>query len=225
MVYNGRDGGTQMAGVYYQVRAESVSDAVQCGLKLSEHADREIMLPGENHIRRVMSAWLHPHDLPEKTPKDEYRCLRLEMDPARCHVGDADLYRLGLLHPALMQRYLDSIVLLRDYRFGVFRRPECLISFSLLDTQIAVIGSVMDTPVLYGSSSSLYLQNRMSAYDEALQDDGNALLFAWCRLLETKGMVERFQDAEGLTEIYVSKRTGNSLVLSVPERTDAEVWP
>ena len=214
-----------MAGVYYQVRAGAASDAVQCGLKLSEHADREIVLPGEAYARRVMAAWLHPDDLPVKTPADGYRCLRIEMDPARCHVGDADLYHLGLQHPELMRRYLGSIVLLRDYRFGTFRRPECLITSSLLDSQIEVIGSVMDTPVLYGSSSTLYLQNRMSAYDETLRDDGNALLFAWCRLLESKGLMERFPDADGITEVFVSKRTGNLLVLSIPDRTEAEVWP
>lgn len=212
-----------MAVVYFQVPAAAVRDAVQCGLKLSEHADREIRLPGESTPRRAMQARLHPGDLPVRG--EGFVCLRIEMDPARCHVGDADLFRLGLTRPALMERYLSTIVPLRDYRFGRFRSPECLVTSSVLADQIAVTGRALDMPVLYESSASLYLQARMAAYEEACKDGGNGLFFAWCRLLESKGLMERFPDETGVLEVFRSKVTGEMLVLEVPDRTDAEVWP
>lgn len=235
-----------MAGVYYQVRAREAQDAVQCGLKLSEHADREILFPGETQPRRVMTAWLHPEDLPGRfaCPSGEasagpvhashlqdndvhnaHVCLRLEVDAGRCMVGDADLYRMGRQHSVLMQRYLSSLTPLRAYRFGSFRSPECLISASVLDSQIAVMGRAMDVAVLYESSETLYLQTCMAAYGEASQDSGNGLLFAWCRLLESKGLMERFSDETGNREVYVSRKTGGMLVLEVSDRKDAEVWP
>lgn len=212
-----------MAVVYFQVSATAVRDAVQCGLKLSEHADREIRLPGESVPRRAMQARLHPDDLPARG--EGFVCLCIEVDPARCHVGDADLYRVARTHPALMEQYLSTLVPLRDYRFGRFRSPECLITASVLDGQITVIGRALDTPVLYENSAALYLQARMAAYEEACKDGGNGLFFAWCRLLESKGLMERFPDETGTMEIFRSKVTGEMLVLEVPDRTDAEVWP
>lgn len=214
-----------MAGVYYQVRTEQVSDAVQCGLKLSEHAVRELLLPAEAQPRRVMIAWLHPDDLPDRGTDNGHTCLRLDVDPARCWIGDADLYRMGREHPGLMARYLSSLVPLREYRFGTFRSPECAIPFSVLDSQIAVIGRSLDVAVLYESSASLYLQNLMASYEEAQKDNGNALFFAWCRLLASKGLMDRFADSTGNREVYLSKETDALLVLEVPNREDAEVWP
>ena len=214
-----------MAGVFYQIRDVAVADAVQCGLKLSEHADRELVLPGETKTRRVMTAWLHPDDLPNMEPGSDLRCLRLDMDPERCYVGDADLYRLGLHYPALMQQYQETLVPLRDYRFGTFRAPECLITNSVLDTQIEVAGRAIGFPVVFENSATLYLRACMSSCEETLQDGGNALLFAWCRLLESKGLMERFPDGTGAKEVFRSKRTGAILVLAVPDRAEAEVWP
>lgn len=225
VVYNGQDGGTFMAGVYYQVRADQAGDAVQCGLKLSEHADREVLFPGETQPRRVMTAWLHPQDLPDPGSAHEQVCLRLDVDPLRCIIGDADLYRLGKTHPVLMERYLSSLVPLRGYRFGTFRAPECLIPSSILDSQISVMGRALDFPVLFEDSETLYLQTCMRSYGDALQDNGNALFFSWCRLLASKGLMERFTDPSGNREIFLSKETGGLLVLDVPARTDAEVWP
>jgi hypothetical protein len=214
-----------MAGVYFQIRAEALADAVQCGLKLSEHADRELILPGEAKARRVMSACLHPEDFPKSRQGSEYRILRLDLDPARCHVGDADLYRMGRQHPALMQLFLKTLVLLRDYRFGTFREPECLVTNSVLDTQIEVAGHAIGFPVVFENSAALYLRNRMGSYDETLRDGGNALFFAWCRLLESKGHLERYPDEAGEKEVFLSKRTGEILVLTVPDHTEAVAWP
>ena len=214
-----------MAGVYFQIRAEQAADAVQCGLKLSEHADREVLLPGESHPRRVLTAWLHPQDLPDPGLTKGHVCLRLDVDPLRCIIGDADLYRLGNTHPALMERYLSSLCPLREYRFGSFRAPECLIPSSILDSQISVMGRALDFPVLYEDSETLYLQTCMRSYGEAMQDNGNALFFSWCRLLSSKGQMERFVDPAGNREVFLSKATGGLLVLEVPDRCDAEVWP
>lgn len=214
-----------MAGVYYQIRADMAADAVQCGLKLSEHADRELVFPGESQSRPVMTAWLHPDDLPDRGTAHGHVCLRLEVDPARCLVGDADLFRFGRTEPLLMERFAASLVPLKAYRFGTFRSPECFIPSSVLDSQIVVLGRALDIPVLYENSETLYLQTLMSGYEEARKDHGNALFFAWCRLLASKGLMDRFADDAGNRELYLSRDTGSLLVLDVPEREDAEVWP
>ncbi len=223
--YNGQNGGVEMAGVYYQVKTEVLADAVQCGLKLSEHADREIFLPGEAMPRRFMTAWLHPEDLPLREPSDSGHCLRLEIDPSRCYVGDAHLYRMGLLQSELKQRYLETLVPLKAYRFGGFRLPECLVGTSVLDSQIAVMGAAMDAPVLYKDSATLYLQTRMAEYEEICGDGGNALLYAWCTQQETIGTMRRHRDKEGKTEVFLSNRTGSTLVLEVPPLELGKEWP
>jgi hypothetical protein len=214
-----------MAGVYFPIRTDLLSDAVHCGLKLSEHADRDLVLPGETRIRRIMTACLHPDDFPDSRLGSGFRILRLDLDPAKCLVGDADMYRMGLIHPVLMQIYLKTLVLLRDYRFGTFRAPECLISNSVLDSQIEETGHAKGFPVVFENSASLYLRSRMGSYDEALADGGNALFFSWCRMLESKGHLERYADETGEKEVYRSKRTGEILVLSVPGHMEAVGWP
>ncbi len=218
-----------MAGVYFQIKSTAVADAVQCGMKLKEFASRELVLGNDGQARPVMVAWLHPDDLPQKSDNPgtdrQFTCLRLEVDSARCFIGDADLYRAGLRHPNLMQRYLASIVILRDYQYGNFCSPECLLTHSILDQQIEIMGTAKDVPVLFENSKTLYMQHMMDNYEEAVQDGGNALLFSWCRLQESKGLLERYMDETMGKEIFVSKRTGKVVVLDVPDRATAEVWP
>jgi len=222
-----------MAGVYFQLKTTAVKDSMLCGIKLTEHADRSLKLPAEPVERKFMTAWLHPDDLPFRRyhwlsgaeSEFGYSCVRLEVDPHKCYVGEADLYRLGLTNQYLMDKYLESVVPLNQYTFGIFRTPECLISHSVLDGQIEMLGDAKDIPVLYESSADLYLQNKMGEYEQCSNDYGNALFFSWCRLLESKGLAERFVDNEGVKEIYISKKTGKILVLDIPDENNAELWP
>lgn len=214
-----------MAGVYFQIRAESAKTAVQCGLKLSEHADRLIRLPGCQYPQKVMTAWLHPEDLPKKETGMGQVCLHLELDPSRCYVGDEALYSVGLCSGSVMELYLESLVKLKNYHFGSYRAPGCLIPLSVLDTQINVLGKALDYPIPYENSAAMYLRAQTTKLKDALKDEGNALLFSWCLALESKGLVERFEDDKGQTVVFVSKGTGKTLILKTPEEDSPGMWP
>jgi len=205
-----------MSVLYFYVPADSVSDIVDCGIKLSQWYDRELDF-GEPHGRRkALRALINPWDDPGKSRDPSYRCIRLELDAAECRVGDADLYRMGLSEPSLMARYLRTLVPLSEYRFCTFRNPECLVFTSILPDQIEVTGKVQDTPVLFENSETLYLGNLLESIEQERQDSGNTLVYAYCRYLESMGGMRCIENRDlGLT-VFVEPETDAYIVTRTP---------
>lgn len=205
-----------MSVLYYYVPADSVCDIIDCGIKLSQWYDRELDF-GEPHGRRkVLRALINPWDEPEKSRDKSYRCLRLDLDPKECRVGDADLFRMGLSEPSLMARYLRTLVPLSDYRFGTFRNPECLVFTSILPEQIEVTGKVQDTPVLFENSEALYMGNLLEKFEQQCQDSGNTLVYAYCRYLESLGNMRRIENRDLGISVFLEPETDAYIVTRTP---------
>jgi hypothetical protein len=115
-----------------------------------------------------------------------------------------------------MERYLRTLVPLSDYRFGVFRNPECLVFTSILPDQIEVTGKVQDTPVLFESSESLYLGNLLEQVEQQHQDSGNTLIYAYCCYRESKGSMYRMENQELGITVFVDPETDAYIVTRTP---------
>lgn len=205
----------RMAGLYFYAPRDKISEIVSCGLKLSEWYDRQIILPGHSGERRLLKAHLNPRDNEVRLKDPNYRCLRLEVDANYCIVGDATLYEMGLKEPELMERYKNTLTPLKDYRFGTFREPEVLVMTSVLPDSIEVAGIAMDIPILYESSSALYLSNILEKHEETWNDSGNHLLYAYYLYLESKGRVTQFKDKEHA--VFFHRDSKEYVALKIPK--------
>lgn len=205
-----------MAELYFFVSKNKISDIIDCGLKLSEWYDREIILPGTAGNRKVLKAYLNPRDDRAKLKDDNYQCLRLNVDLEYCKVADSSLYKMGQDEPLLMKKYYESIVPLKNYCFGTFRDPEVLVLTSILPEYIETTGVALDIPLLYESSEAIYLVNLMEKHEELYKDSGNHLLYAFFTYLESKGQVTRFEDREKKQAVFFSNDSTEYTVLRIP---------
>ena len=205
-----------MAELYFFVPRDRIQDVVDCGLKLSEWYDREITLPGAPGSRIVLKAYLNPRDDRARYNDPNYKCIRLNVDLEYCKVADSTLYRMGQDEPYLMQKYYESIIPLKDYRFGTFREPEVLVLTSVLPEYIELTGVAMDVPLLYESSEALYLTNLMEKQEEVYKDSGNHLLYAFFTYLEARGQVVRYEDKEKGCAVFFVRDSDEYAVLRIP---------
>jgi hypothetical protein len=206
-----------MAGLYFYVPRAKIKDIVDCGLKLSEWYDREILLPGQRERSRAIRMLMNPRDDADKMKNPNYQCLRLEVNLDYCTVGEAALYQMGLKEPHLMECYLKGLIPFSEYRFGTFRNPEVLVMTSVLPECIEVMGKAMDIPILYENSTTLYLNNIIEKHEETYKDSGNHLLYAHYALLESLGRVKRFEDQEKGYVIFFNNDSSGYIVLRIPE--------
>lgn len=204
-----------MAGLYFYVPREKIRDIVDCGLKLSEWYDREIVLPGSKVSNKAIKTLMNPKDDASKMKDSRYQCLRLELDLDYCKVGEAVLFRMGLTDSFLMEQYLKTLMPFSDYRFGTFREPEVLVLASVLPDHIEVMGKAMDIPILYENSETLYLNNLSEQQEERYKDSGNHLLYAYYVLQESCGKVRKIED-KGYA-VFLSKSGPECTVLKVPK--------
>lgn len=126
-----------MVEVYYYIPAEEVENAIECGLKLSVWFDKEVHIGHDN--KKCLSALLNPKDDIEKYRSASLRCVKLELYPRYCFVADRYLYETGLNHPEIMKLYLDSVMPIENYTFGLYRLPECLVTSTIIGDQISLL--------------------------------------------------------------------------------------
>jgi len=206
-----------MADLYFFVSRDKVEDIVDCGLKLSEWYDRELILPGTNEKKKVLKALLNPRDDAGMMNDTNYQCLRLQVELDYCWVADALLYKMCQEDSQIMELYYNNIIPLRDYCFGTFRNPEVLVTTSVLPEFIDVAGEVLDTPLLYENSEKLYLVNLREKYEELYNDSGNNLLYAFFTYLEAKGKVTRYEDREQKNIVFFYTDSKGYTILKIPK--------
>jgi hypothetical protein len=203
-----------MAGLYLYVPVKKVEDITACGLKLSEWYDREIILPGLDEPVKVIKTLLNPKDDESKLKDSYWQCLRLEVNPDYCRVGDAVLYKMGLKNEKIMEYYKATMTPLKEYNFGRFRHPEALLTCSVLPDKIEVMGKVLDIPVLYENSAVLYLSNNLE--NERSKDSGNRILFSYYQYLENRGEAVSYEDKEHGYKVFFYNGNKDYIVLQIP---------
>ena len=203
-----------MVEVYYYVPADEVDNAVECGLKLSRWYDKEVVIAGDS--KKCISVLLNPKDDMEKYKSETYRCVKLELAPDYCYVADKYLYQVGLEIPQVMDIYMRTIVPIKDYMFGAYRLPECLVTSTVIGDHISLLNKRLDSPVLFDNSEELYVNNIIETYKEQHEDFADSMLYYfYCSLVE-KGKFEKFEDREGKISVFMDKRSGKAYTIKVP---------
>ncbi|HOM01877.1 MAG TPA: hypothetical protein PLH43_03510 [Acetivibrio sp.] len=204
-----------MVEVYYYIPKEEVENAVECGLKLSEYFDKEVII--ENTKMKCISALLNPKDDMEKYRSEGLRCVKLELPSEYCFVADKYLYEVGLNRPEVMKLYLDSIVPIKDYTFGLYRLPECLVTSTVISEHISLLNKRLDSPVLFDNSEELYINNAVENLKEDYPNINDIMLYYFYHYLENKGKLEKIEDEGSEVVVFLDKKTGKNFLAKKPD--------
>lgn len=205
-----------MAVVYYYVPAEKACDVIECGMKLSEWKDREQQTPWNSEPRPCLCALLHPDD-DQRSTDPYYQCIKINVPADDCVVADGDLYRLGMDHPEIKQKYIKTMVPLKIYRFGSFRNPECLIFTTILGDQISAFGKGLEDPLLYENSEALYVNNLIEYYNDRFGGVNRALLYSFLLAQSQNGLVGKLSSNDGKLTYFFDKKADRYITVPVPD--------
>lgn len=204
-----------MVEVYFYLPAENAANAVECGLKLSEWYSREILI--EDTVRKCIAALLNPRDDMKKYMSSEYKCIKMEIMPKYCFVGDSLLYLTGIENKEAMDMYLNSIVPVEKYSFGSFRLPECLITSTVIGEYISVLDKRLDSPILYNNSEELYVGNIIEDFKDKHDNFNDALLYSFFLKLSEMGNYRMIGSEGGSAAVFVNNRDGRTYTIRKPD--------
>ncbi len=201
--------------VYYYIDANKAEIALDCGLKLSENYSKIINI---NDVeKRCISTLLNPKDDMEKYKSSEYRCLKFELPTDICIVADKYLYIVGSSSEEAMKLYVESIKPIKDYAFGTFRLPECLVSSTILPEQISILDKRLDAPILYDNSEDLYINNIIEINKERHNDFQGILLYCFYLKLAESNKVKMIVDKDNKIAVFIDNENSNTVTLKVPK--------
>lgn len=203
-----------MVEVYYYVPLKDVENAVSCGLKLSSWAERDVFIDYES--RKCLRALLNPKDDLKKYKAEGFECLKIEIPSKYCFVAEGALYGMGVNEDEVMKMYEKTVIPIKEYRFGQYRLPECLITTTVIEGQIKVLDKRLDSPVLFDNSEELYVNNLIEENKEKYPFFNDVMLYYfYCDMVkkEKLHMVER--EDENIV-IFIDKNEGTKFVIKKP---------
>lgn len=181
-----------MAEVYYYVPVEDSDYVIECGLKLSRWFDKEVVIQGKN--KKCFSALLNPKDDMEKFNDKSLRCIKLDPPPEYCYVADKYLYKIGLNIPEVIELYYSSIIPIKNYIFGIYRLPECLVTTTAIQGQTDLLNKAQDIPVLFNYSEELYINNLMESNKETYECFEDMILYCFYSRLAEEKIMRKIED-------------------------------
>lgn len=180
---------------YFYTTEEIANEAASYGLKLSHVAENTVSVYGKE--MPCIVTYLHPADCAGKASGKAV--LKIALEDGKAFVGE------GLLSGA---RFEKTLIPAKDYRYGTYRNPRCVLICSVFPEQIERYDSAMDEPLFYESSESLYRDTVMSRVQES--DDFRELaLRSFYDREAALGHCERVE--EDHTVLYVSKEDGKTV--------------
>lgn len=204
-----------MIDVYFYLQENEAENVLSCGLKLSEWFDKEVIIQGES--RRCISALLNPKDDSEKYKSEKLRCLRLELAPEYCYIADGYLYRVAENSPEVMDLYLRTITPAKEYVFGTYRFPECLVTSTIISEQIRLMDKRRDSPILYENSEDLYISNIIESYKEEHDDFNDILMYYFYSKLAEIGKVDKIVDSKNNLALFLNRDQGSVYSSKIPD--------
>jgi len=129
------------------------------------------------------------------------------------------MYIVGDGSKEAMEIYNKSIIPLKDYIFGAFRLPECLVSCTVMPEQISVLDKRLDSPILYDNSEELYINNIIESYKEEHEDFQDVLLYSFYSKLAEQKNFDMIVDDDNKIAIIIDKDKGKSISIKIPDLT------
>lgn len=204
-----------MAPVYFYVPASEALSLAECGLKLSRWYEKELVIEG--FMKKCICAFLNPKDDFEKFRDDSYTCLMLEVSQEYCFAADKSLFDSTGKDREIMEYYISSILSLKDYVYGSYRMPECLITATVIPGQIKLMNKARDIPVLFDNSEELYLNNLTEITREKYRDFTETGLYCYFDRLAARGAMTRIiKEGTGIA-VFVEKGSKRAYAIKIPD--------
>ena len=192
-----------MIDAYKYIDEHMAKEALEFGIKLSLNYERQVFVNGEK--RMFIRSLLNPKDDIEKSTSEGYKCLKFEVESKHCFIADEGLYEFTQVNPELMDDYEKSIVPAKDYIFGSYRNPECLIGTTVLPSNISMEKGPLGAPVLIQNSSDMYLENIIEEYKEKYNNINDALLYSLYEKFVENGIFFRIGEIDSGNILYKDK--------------------
>ena len=176
----------KLIDAYKYIDENMAKEALEFGMKLSLNYERQVFVNGEK--RMFIRSLLNPKDDIGKNTSTLYKCLKFEVESNHCFIADGGLYEFAQDKPELMDDYEKSVVSVKDYIFGSYRYPECLIGTTVLPSNISIENGPLGAPVLIQNSSDMYLENIIEQYKEKYDDINDSLLYSLYEKLVENGI-------------------------------------
>jgi len=177
---------TKIMDVFFYIDKPSRERVLECGLKLSEWAERKVFLSGIQHS--CIKALLNPRDDMKKFEDDKYVPLKIRVNPKTTIIAEGLFYDDSLFDHGMNKFYNDSVIFLDKYIFGMYRRPECLLTGTVTNKFFKEMDRLIDVPVLYDSSEELYVHSQIEKGKEMYGNFNEKLLYRYYKHLEEKGL-------------------------------------
>ncbi len=191
-----------MPEVYYYVSSDKVSDILDCGLKLSAFFDKEVMIEGD--VQQCFAGLINPRDDMGSYNSDSLTCIKINVRSDKCYVADRFVYDTIKEKPENLELYNKSVIPLEKYIFGTYRKPECLITSTILAGEAARLDRCMDLPVIYENSETLYINNIINNFREQYDKFDDYLLYSFFSRLEEMGKVNTIKSSDGGKAVFTT---------------------
>lgn len=139
-----------MASVFIFLDNEYINDALECGIKLSEHGDVSIDIFGDK--KKCMTGFLNPNDYDNSSNRS---CMLCDIADKYCHVYEAALLEGGMTVDD--EVFKNTIIPYDRYSLGMYRKPRVAIHSTILPDAIRLQKRKYDIPMLYTNSEQLYV--------------------------------------------------------------------
>ncbi|EPR14326.1 hypothetical protein [Ruminiclostridium papyrosolvens] len=203
-----------MPEVYYYVNSDKVSDILDCGLKLSAFFDKEVMIEGD--IQQCFAGLINPRDDMNSYNSESLTCIKINVRSDKCYVADRFVYETIKEKPENLELYNKSVIPLEKYIFGTYRKPECLITSTILAGEAARLDRCMDLPVIYENSETLYINNIINNFREQYDKFDDYLLYSFFSRLEEMGKVNTIKSSDGGKAVFTTE-SGEIYCIRMPE--------
>ncbi|AEY64422.1 hypothetical protein [Clostridium sp. BNL1100] len=191
-----------MPEVYYYVSSDKVSDILDCGLKLSAFFDKEVMIEGD--VQQCFAGLINPRDDMYSYNSESLTCIKINVRSDKCYVADRFVYDTIKEKPENLELYNKSVIPLEKYIFGTYRKPECLITSTILAGEAARLDRCMDLPVIYENSETLYINNIINNFREQYHEFDDYLLYSFFSRLEEMGKVNTIKSSDGGKAVFTT---------------------
>lgn len=202
-----------MLDSYIFVHKDRLDEIDGCGMKLSQWADRQVFINGEE--RNYISSLLNPRDNIDKYKSREYKVVRLNVDINYCFVAEGFILKEGFNSPGSLTLYTRSIIPAKEYILGMYRQPECLVAKTILSQEMTIPSKALSFPTFYESSETLYLSKLMENLSEENPQFNDMALYYYFNNLAEKGEIDKVTDENAGFVVFSFKDGRKPVVLKL----------
>ncbi len=189
--------------VFFYVNKKDKDRVLECGLKLSEWAERKVFISGIQHL--CIRAFLNPRDDMDKFNDENYVPIKIRVNPSAVLVAEGVFYDDSFFDRGKNDLYNSSVMPLEKYVFGMYRKPECLLTGTVGERFFEVMDRFIDVPVLYNSSEELYISSQLEKGKELYTNFEERLLYIYYSRLADKGLYKVYNTVDSEYTIFESE--------------------